>query len=72
AFLHFSQVYPLNPKIRKFLEKAEKTVILENNATSQFSKVLKIELDFDIDEKFLKYNGMPFSAEEVITFLNNI
>ncbi|MFX1286430.1 MAG: 2-oxoacid:acceptor oxidoreductase subunit alpha [Promethearchaeota archaeon] len=72
AFLHFSQVYPLNPKIREYLVKAEKTIILENNATSQFGKVLKLELDFNVDEKFLKYNGMPFSVEEVIAYLDKI
>ncbi len=69
AFLYFKQVYPLNEKIGGILRKAERTIILENNATSQFGKVLKLELDFDIDETFLKYNGMPFSVEEVTAFL---
>ncbi|MFX0207819.1 MAG: 2-oxoacid:acceptor oxidoreductase subunit alpha [Candidatus Hodarchaeota archaeon] len=69
AFIYFKQVYPLNEKIGDILRKAEKTIILENNATSQFSKVLKLELDFDVDEKFLKYNGMPFSVEEVMAFI---
>jgi 2-oxoglutarate ferredoxin oxidoreductase subunit alpha len=69
AFLHFKQVYPLSPKILEYLKKAEKSVIIENNATSQFSKVLKLELDYEVDEKFLKYNGMPFSVEEVMAFL---
>ncbi|UCG02241.1 MAG: 2-oxoacid:acceptor oxidoreductase subunit alpha [Candidatus Heimdallarchaeota archaeon] len=69
AFLYFKQVYPLNDRIGEFLRKAEKTIILENNATSQFGKVLKLELNFDADEHFLKYNGMPFSVEEVTTFL---
>ena len=69
SFLYFKQVYPLSTEISELLKKAEKTIIIENNATSQFSKVLKLELDFDVDEKFLKYNGMPFSTEEVIAFL---
>jgi 2-oxoglutarate ferredoxin oxidoreductase subunit alpha len=69
AFLYFKQVYPLNEKIGGILRKAEKAIILENNATSQFGKVLKLELDFDTDETFLKYNGMPFSVEEVTAFL---
>ena len=69
AFLYFKQVFPLNKKIGEILRKAEKTIIIENNATSQFSKVLKLELDFDVDEKFLKYNGMPFSVEEVTAFI---
>ncbi len=72
AFLYFKQVYPINPEIRELLKKAEKTIIIENNATSQFSKILKLELDFDVDEKFLKYNGMPFSVEEVKAFLEKI
>ncbi|MFW9906897.1 MAG: 2-oxoacid:acceptor oxidoreductase subunit alpha [Candidatus Thorarchaeota archaeon] len=69
AFIYFKQIYPLNEKVGEILRKAEKTIILENNATSQFSKVLKLELDFDVDEKFLKYNGMPFSVEEVTAFI---
>ena len=72
SFLYFKQVYPLNPEIKEILNRAEKTIIVENNATSQFGKVLKLELDFDADEKFLKYNGMPFSVEEVKTFLEEI
>jgi len=69
AFIYFKQVYPLNKEIGEILRKAKKTIILENNATSQFSKLLKLELDFDVDEKFLKYNGMPFSVEEVMAFI---
>ena len=69
AFICFKQVYPLNEEIGEILRKAEKTIIIENNATSQFSKVLKLELDFDVNEKFLKYNGMPFSVEEVMAFI---
>ena len=72
AFLYFKQVYPLSIEINETLNKADKTIIIENNATSQFSKVLKLELDFDIDEKFLKYNGMPFSVEEVKAFLGKL
>ena len=69
AFIYFKQVYPLNEEMGEILRKAEKTILLENNATSQFGKVLKLELNFDVDEKFLKYNGMPFSVEEVTAFL---
>jgi 2-oxoglutarate/2-oxoacid ferredoxin oxidoreductase subunit alpha len=64
AFLHFKQVYPLHPDTKNYLQKAEKTIIFENNATAQFAKLLKLETGFDIDKKVLKYNGMPFSVEE--------
>jgi 2-oxoglutarate ferredoxin oxidoreductase subunit alpha len=72
AFLHFKQVYPLPPNAIEHLNKAKRTAIVENNATAQFSKLIKIELDFKIDEHFLKYNGMPFSVEEVKAFLERL
>jgi 2-oxoglutarate ferredoxin oxidoreductase subunit alpha len=69
AFLHFKQVYPLSIKTVKYFKKARKTVIFENNISSQFGKLIKLELGFDMDETFLKYDGMPFSVEEVTEIL---
>lgn len=65
SFLHFKQVYPLHPETGNYLGKAKKTIILENNATAQFANLVKLETGFDMDKKVLKYNGMPFSVEEV-------
>jgi 2-oxoglutarate/2-oxoacid ferredoxin oxidoreductase subunit alpha len=65
AILHFSQVYPLHPDAIKTLMRAKKTVIVENNATSQFGKVLRTYTGFTATERVLKYDGMPFSVEEV-------
>ncbi|MFQ5952613.1 MAG: 2-oxoacid:acceptor oxidoreductase subunit alpha [Candidatus Omnitrophota bacterium] len=72
AFLHFSQVYPLHPETLGHLEKAEKTVIIENNATSQLGKLIKLYFGFEIKEKILKYNGLPFSVEEIVKGLKEI
>ncbi len=72
AFLHFKQVFPLPSDTIDFLAKAKKTAIIENNATAQFGKLIRLELDFNIDKQFLKYNGMPFSVEEVKAFLEEI
>ena len=73
GFLHFKQVYPLHPSVFDYLEKADDVIILENNAQGQLSNIIKLETGFEIQEKFLKYNGMPFSVEEVeeriITFM---
>jgi len=65
AFLHFKQVYPLHESALNYLNKAQKTIIFENNATSQFGNLIKLHTGFEIDNKALKYNGMPFSVEEV-------
>ncbi|MDO5835397.1 MAG: 2-oxoacid:acceptor oxidoreductase subunit alpha [Methanobacterium sp.] len=70
AFLHFKQVYPLHPSVADYLEKAEDVIILENNAQGQLANLIKLETGFEIQEKFLKYNGMPFSVEEVEERIN--
>jgi len=66
SFLHFKQVYPLHEETKEYLKKAEKTIIVENNATSQFGKLIKLFTGMDIETKILKYNGLAFSVEEVL------
>lgn len=66
AFLYFKQVYPVHSSIKEYLRKAQNTVIIENNATSQFGKLIKLGTGIDIQNKILKYNGLPFSVEELI------
>lgn len=65
AFLHFRQVYPLYPGTADYLEKAERVVIIENNATAQFGQLIKLHTGCEIHDKILKYNGLPFSVEEI-------
>lgn len=72
AHLHFRQVYPVHKSVKNFLEKAKKTVIVENNATSQFGNLLKHETGMEIAHKVLKYNGLPFSVEEIVNELRKI
>jgi 2-oxoglutarate ferredoxin oxidoreductase subunit alpha len=69
AFLHFKQLYPLHPETEKMLEMGEKTVLLENNAKGQFSNLIKMEIGFKVGKKALKFNGMPFSVEEVVEII---
>jgi len=52
------------------LRKAAQTVIVENNATAQFAAVIKLHTGVDIQHRILKYDGMPFSVEELIDRLN--
>ena len=65
SFLHFKQVYPLHDEAKKYLEKAEKAIIVENNATSQFGKLIKLYTGVDVETRILKYNGLAFSVEEL-------
>ena len=66
AYLHFSQVYPLHEKTQEYLQKSEKTIIVENNATSQLGKLIKLHTDIKTENKILKYSGLAFSVEELV------
>ncbi len=65
SFLHFRQVYPMHPKAKEYLERAERIIVAENNATSQLGSLLMLETGIEPDESILKYDGHPFSVEEL-------
>jgi 2-oxoglutarate ferredoxin oxidoreductase subunit alpha len=65
AVLHFKQVYPLPNETVNYLQKARDIIIVENNATSQFSKLIKLHTGIDIKNRILKYNGLSFYVEEL-------
>lgn len=65
SFLHFKQVYPLHEGTKNYLQKAKRNIIIENNATSQFGKLIKLYTGVDIEAKILKYDGLAFSVEGV-------
>jgi len=66
AALHFSQVYPLHTQTADYLNKAKRTILVENNATGQFGKLIKLATGLEFDKKILKYTGAPFSVEELV------
>jgi 2-oxoglutarate ferredoxin oxidoreductase subunit alpha len=72
ALLHFKQVYPLHPDTIAYLKKARMTLIVENNGTAQFGQLIRLQTGFDMDHKILKYNGLPFSVEELEERLKSI
>ena len=69
AFLHFSQVYPLSAETTGYLKRAERLVLVENNATGQFGKLLKLQTGIEIPHRILKYSGAPFAVEELVARL---
>jgi len=72
SFLHFKQIYPLPCKTEDYFKKANKIIVVENNATSQFSKLLKLYTGVVIEHKILKYNGLPFFTDELIGQLEKV
>ena len=65
SYLHFKQVYPLPNNTLNYMKKAKKIIVVENNATGQFAKLIRRELGIKC-ESVLKYSGMPFSVEELV------
>jgi len=72
AFLHFKQVYPLPEDTREYLGKADKVIMIENNATSQFGNLISLYTGFEIEDRILKYDGLPFSVEEITDGIKEI
>ena len=72
AFLHFRQVYPLSGEVRQYFDRVQDVVIVENNATCQFVSYLKAAFEMISKERALKYDGVPFSVEELVAFLKNV
>lgn len=72
SFLYFKQVYPLNSNILDYFKTIKKVICIENNFTGQFANLLKLELNISVDQKILKYNGLPFSVEELILKINEV
>ena len=72
AFLYFKQVYPLHPESDVYLKKAKHRVIVENNAASQLGSLIRLETGYAMDHKILKYNGAPFSIEELAENLHGV
>lgn len=72
AAVHLSQVYPIHPKLGEYLKGAKKVIMIENNATGQLGKLIKLTFNFEIHEKLLKYDGLPFGVEELVAGISNL
>jgi 2-oxoglutarate ferredoxin oxidoreductase subunit alpha len=72
SMLHFSQVYPLHTGTIEYLRRAKRIILVEGNATGQFGNLIKLQTDIEPHDRILKYNGLPFSVEEVIMKLREI
>ena len=69
AFLHCVQLYPLPTALIEYLDRAERIIVIENNATGQFARMLRAETGCVIADEWHKYNGLAFSIEEIAALL---
>ncbi len=67
--INYLQIIYLSPfpvaNVQRVLKSAKKTVVVENNKTSQLSSLIREHLLMTVDHKVLKYNGRPFNPREL-------
>jgi len=65
--VNYLQILYLTPfpgdKVQRVLQSAKKTIVVENNKTSQLSSLIREYLLTKVDHKILKYDGRPFNPE---------
>jgi len=62
--IHFSWVHPLCESQIMPLKKAKYIIVVENNATGQFAKLLRLH-GITVHEQVVKYDGLSFFVDEL-------
>jgi len=67
--VNYLQIIYLNPfpvaKVQAILRSARRTIVVENNKTSQLSSLVREHCLMTMDHKILKYDGRPFNPGEL-------
>ncbi len=70
SMLHFSELYPFADTSKfdyiKALESAKLSICIENNASSQFARLMRAETGYSFSRLINKYDGRPFTVEDLI------
>ena len=65
-FLQIVYLYPFpTVKLQDILKSVKKSIIVEQNKTSQLSGLIKEHLLLSLDHTILKYDGRPFNPEDL-------
>ena len=65
--IHFNYLYPFNLEaFNKLMQRPSRKVVVENNKTSQLSKIIMLNTGIKIKNKILKYSGRQFLPNEII------
>jgi 2-oxoglutarate ferredoxin oxidoreductase subunit alpha len=69
--LHFRQLWPFPSEVViSALKKTRKNIVVEGNATSQLTALIRRETGRAVDGAILKYDGRPFSPREIVDRLH--
>lgn len=67
AMLHFSEIYPFSDddSWMEYVHMAEHVINIEQNAGSQFAKLMRMEKGIQVEKHINRWNGRPFTVEEL-------
>ncbi|VVB79873.1 2-oxoglutarate synthase subunit KorA [uncultured archaeon] len=71
-FLQVLYMKPLSDEIKKEMLKAKKIILVENNLTGQLGKIIREKTGLKIENRILKYDGRPFTSDELKEKLEEI
>ena len=68
--LHYCDVYPLRTELlNQVFEESKEVISIEQNATSQFAKLVSMETGLTVSHKINRYDGRPMTAKWIINQL---
>lgn len=67
AMLHFSELYPFSNDLSwvEIVEKAKIAINIEQNATSQFARLIRMETGLELKNHINRFDGRPFTVDEL-------
>ncbi|MBU0470194.1 MAG: 2-oxoacid:acceptor oxidoreductase family protein [Nanoarchaeota archaeon] len=71
-FLQVLYLKPLSDQVKEEMKKARKIILIEQNVTGQLGRVIREKTGIKIRQRILKYDGRPFSSDELRTEILNI
>ncbi|OGC44842.1 hypothetical protein A2400_00540 [candidate division WS6 bacterium RIFOXYB1_FULL_33_14] len=70
GYLHYKYILPLKEeKILQLSKEGVKVVLIENNQTGSFGKLIKEQSGFYIPNTLQKYDGRPFFVNDILDYL---
>lgn len=65
--LHFRDMWPLPVgELREALRSCRRSVVVEQNYTSQLATLLRMTIGFEADVTLTKYDGRPFGPDDIV------
>ena len=67
--LHLTEIWPFPVREVSAVLNKTKTISIEGNATAQLAALIRRETGYKVDSTILKFDGRPFSPEEIVSRL---